>query len=114
MNARREIWWSGVIYGVERSTMASALEAATAMILEKEFGFDAADVGFAVGCTILVGAPLVFLVDGARRGAWAKSATMLVALACACATAAPLLSTWASGSMGLGGFRLLLLADALI
>jgi hypothetical protein len=49
----RMIWWSGLWFNAQRTFIIAALEAATAFVLQDEFGWGAQLVGLAVGATYL-------------------------------------------------------------
>jgi len=57
MDARRCVVVMGMLYGIERSFIVSALESATAFILETEFHYSSVAAGLAVGCTFLLAWP---------------------------------------------------------
>lgn len=57
---QRLIWWMAHIYGLERALNVSALEAATVMILEKEFHWNVVSASFAVGFSFLASLPVSF------------------------------------------------------
>eukprot|EP00746_Dinoflagellata_sp_MGD_P133100 gnl/MRDRNA2_/MRDRNA2_66785_c0_seq1.p1 gnl/MRDRNA2_/MRDRNA2_66785_c0~~gnl/MRDRNA2_/MRDRNA2_66785_c0_seq1.p1 ORF type:complete len:344 (-),score=28.42 gnl/MRDRNA2_/MRDRNA2_66785_c0_seq1:93-1064(-) len=55
---RKNLWFSSLTFCAERALIVSMLEAVSAFILEKEFGFDLNSVGFLVGITFFLGLPL--------------------------------------------------------
>lgn len=118
LEARRHIWFFGLLYGIERAFMVAALEAATAMLLEVQYGFALSDVGLAVGCTFLFGAPAVFVVEGIRRSGLYKDVAVLFGLAGCCLFSTIFLpevtAHFVFGENDRRGYLLLLLADALI
>jgi hypothetical protein len=62
LEKRRSIWWSGVWFTAERSFIIAALEAATVLVLENEFGWSAQMGGFAVGASFLSTLPLTLVL----------------------------------------------------
>lgn len=63
VDARRCVVVMGMLYGVERSFIVSALESATAFILETEFKYSSIRAGLSVGCTFLVALPAMAVMQ---------------------------------------------------
>lgn len=60
-NLRQSIWWSAMVYNIERAFMTSSVEAATALILEKEFAIPTVKVGWLIGGAFISALPLMLL-----------------------------------------------------
>eukprot|EP00746_Dinoflagellata_sp_MGD_P146373 gnl/MRDRNA2_/MRDRNA2_78861_c0_seq2.p1 gnl/MRDRNA2_/MRDRNA2_78861_c0~~gnl/MRDRNA2_/MRDRNA2_78861_c0_seq2.p1 ORF type:complete len:647 (-),score=82.69 gnl/MRDRNA2_/MRDRNA2_78861_c0_seq2:21-1961(-) len=74
---RRSIWFAGMFYGFERALMISALEAATSLIIEMEFGWNVKDVGLAVSMTFFIGLPFAQLLNIARESSLISEARLM-------------------------------------
>eukprot|EP00746_Dinoflagellata_sp_MGD_P151899 gnl/MRDRNA2_/MRDRNA2_83310_c0_seq1.p1 gnl/MRDRNA2_/MRDRNA2_83310_c0~~gnl/MRDRNA2_/MRDRNA2_83310_c0_seq1.p1 ORF type:complete len:340 (-),score=67.94 gnl/MRDRNA2_/MRDRNA2_83310_c0_seq1:12-986(-) len=114
---RERMWWAAMTYGVERALMVSALEAATSLILEIEFGWDINDVGLAVGLTFLLGLPVTLLLDLGRKNGMISETKLLTGLAITVVTSSVFFFpniTLAFGASGLPTVVIILMADCLI
>jgi len=118
---RQTVWFGGIMYGMERAFLVSALEAATALILEKEFRMGTQEVGVAVGATFFVGLPITLLVDAARRGHFISDVSLLSGAAAVATLASLMLFPMCSTLLGHCGVHvpglsvlLVLLADCVI
>lgn len=61
LTARHQVVLFGALYGIERAFIISALESATAFILETEFGYSTKNSGLAVGGTFIIALPVMLL-----------------------------------------------------
>jgi len=75
---KRLIWVKAIIYGSERALITSALEAATVMVLETEFGWDTTSAGLAVGLTFFASIPVTLCAKFVQR----QGVSNLVAMRC--------------------------------
>jgi hypothetical protein len=69
----------------------SALEVATSLLLETDYGLGMSSVGCVVGITFVAGLPLIMFLDSARRSGYASFETILLVTTAACVVATPLL-----------------------
>jgi len=88
---RRGIWLEALIYNIERALIVAALEAATSVVLEKEFMWSSSATGIAVGCSFIGSVPLALFVEFLRRSSIIPLQSLLVACAFICSTSTVLL-----------------------
>jgi len=88
---RSRVWLTAVIYGLERTFIISALEAATAYMLQVEFGWDIGMISCAIGVMFLFTTPLTLLADQVRKRGWCTDERLMCYSACVCAASAILL-----------------------
>jgi len=87
--ARCGLWWESLLYGAERALIVAALEAATVLILETEFGWSTTAAGYATGCSFLASIPVTLLARYGLHAGWIAEASLLAASAgLACASSA--------------------------
>lgn len=116
---RRSIWFAGMFYGFERALMVSALEAATALIIEMEFGWNIKDVGLAISMTFFIGLPFALLLNIPRRKGMISEAMLLSSASLTSVVASVLLFPSISlarafATNGMGAVALVLVADCFI
>jgi len=106
IDSRRLIIIFGSLYGIERSFIISALESATAFILETEFGWPTKKAGIAVGGTFLLALPIMLVMKSSYRtikrpasGALDSSLMKNCTVACVGASVLLFAPTWAAPSL---------------
>jgi len=111
------VWVKGIVYAFERSFFVSALEAATAMLMEVEFGWSTESIGLAIGVMFLASLPLTLAANKVRGQEWVTDLSLMCGCSCACMVAslfffpdlAAFLALGTRGSIGL-----ILTADCII
>jgi len=91
-----QLWITALMLGTERATTISALEVATALLLEVEYGLSISAIGYIVGVAFVLGLPIVFVLDRFRHSAYISTETLLVVFMGTCAMATPFLFTGTS------------------
>eukprot|EP00927_Polykrikos_kofoidii_P042979 TRINITY_DN37037_c0_g1_i1.p1 TRINITY_DN37037_c0_g1~~TRINITY_DN37037_c0_g1_i1.p1 ORF type:complete len:603 (+),score=77.85 TRINITY_DN37037_c0_g1_i1:51-1859(+) len=115
VDLRRKIWFTSLVYGFERALIVSALEAATAFVLEVEFGWSTTTTGLAVGISFLAAVPLALFGEVVKARRLLTPLQLLPACACICCLGSCLLFPQISVSRSSArGSKIVLAADALI
>lgn len=99
---RSRVWLKAVIYGLERAFMISALEVATAYLLQVEFGWDIGMISCAIGVMFLLTTPLTLVADQVRKRGWCTDERLMCYSAFVCAVSALLLLPQFNQSLGMG------------
>lgn len=81
---RRKLWLLALAFCLDRILMLSALEAASALVLEREFQWGHKAIGLVVGAAFLVGVPGLAGIEITRRKAQVSDTSALLALAVSC------------------------------
>lgn len=114
---RQTIWLTSLVYGFERALLVSGLEAATALLLESEFGWSTASIGVSVGSTFLATLPLTVLGESVQTLRWLTQPQVLCICSSVCCLASILLLPQIFNIKTMGPMTpamLILFADAII
>ena len=114
---RAKVWMSAAAMGMERALIVSALEAASSLLLEMKYGFRRRMVGLAVGCTFVLGTPLMIGLGRINPGQRQLSEGALMCMLTVATLMFSVLFLQGVGSVfisGLDGYWTVLLADSLL
>lgn len=88
---RSHVWVKAVLFGLQRTFIISALEAATAYLLQVEFGWDVSMISCTIGVIFLLTTPLTLVADQVRKRGLCTDERLACYSACICACSATLL-----------------------
>ena len=110
------IWVHAAVIGMERALIVSALEAASSLLLEIKYGFSRKDVGLAVGCTFVLGTPLMVCLGQLQNHAKLSDVALLCVLTLVTALPALLFVQGVGSALAsnVPGYWWILLADSLL
>lgn len=94
IDARRCVVVMGMLYGIERSFIVSALESATAFLLEEEFKYSPVHAGLAVGSTFLFALPAMTAIRYCGSSASSNAGLLKICTHGACFSSLLLFTYW--------------------